>query len=76
MQPLGLNDGYAYRCEVWYGRRLIKANTYAEDSWTAEKTSITENDNGSVTFNIDSYSITLGATAISSDSVWSGGGHE
>ena len=34
LRPPGLNDGYAYRCEVWRGRVLVQASTYTQDSWT------------------------------------------
>jgi hypothetical protein len=40
MRPPGLNDGYAYRCEVWSQGILMKAATYRWDSFTASSASI------------------------------------
>ena len=75
LRPPGLNDGYAYRCEVWLGRILVQASTYTQDSWTARKVSITPGTN-QVVFHVESYNIVCKSVGISADGVWSGGGHE
>jgi hypothetical protein len=75
LQPPGLNDGYAYRCEVWRGRTLVQASTYTQDSWTARNVSITPG-RDQVVFHVESYSIVCRSIGISADAVWSGGGHE
>ena len=74
-QPPGLNDGYAYRCEVWLGRILVQASTYTQDSWIARTVSITPSAN-QVVFHVESYNIVCRPFGISADGVWSGGGHE
>ena len=75
LRPPGLNDGYAYRCEVWRGRVLVQASTYTQDSWTTQRVSITPGAS-QVTFHIESYDIVCRSFGISADGVWSGGGHE
>lgn len=75
LRPPGLNDGYAYRCEVWLGRVLVQASTYTQDSWTARRVSITPGAN-QVTFHVESYDIVCRSFGISADGVWSGGAHE
>lgn len=75
LHPPGLNDGYAYRCEVWRGRILVQASTYAQDSWTARTVSITPGSD-QVVFHVEGYNIACRPFGISADGVWSGGGHE
>lgn len=75
LQPPGLNDGYAYRCEVWRNRILVQASTYAQDSWTARNVSITPGAD-QVVFHIESYNIVCRSIGISAGGVWSGGRHE
>ena len=75
LEPPGLNDGYAYRCEVWRGHLLVQASTYTQDSWTAHNVSITPGVN-QVIFHVEYYDIVCKSIGISADGVWSGGGHE
>jgi len=76
LQPLGLNGGYAYRCEVWAGAILVQASTYSQDSWTANRVSITYSA-GKVLFNLDGYDIAGPSPGISTpDGDWSGVGHQ
>jgi hypothetical protein len=76
LQPPGLNDGYAYRCEVWAGAILVQASTYTQDSWTATRVSITQSA-GKVVFHLDGYDIAGPSPGISTpDGDWSGVGHQ
>ena len=72
LKPPGLNDGYAYRCEVWSGSILVQAMTYTQDSWTASHVSITQNE-GRVVFHLDGYNISGPYPGISTpDGSWCG----
>lgn len=58
-QPPGLNDGYAYRCEVWQDGRLQGASTLLHPDFAAQpgKCHIEVTSPSRVVFDVDGYKI-------------------